>query len=196
MNGLEAVLRQAAADLDAVEARWAVVGALAVSVWTEPRFTRDVDIAVAAADDRAAEDLVHRLAGLGYEIVASVEQEATGRLATVRLRSGTEPEEAPVLDLLFASSGIEPEIVRAAEIVEVFPGLRLPVAQAGHLIALKLLSQADARPQDAVDLLALQPLLEGEEASRASEAVRLITERGYDRGRDLQADLAGWHPKG
>lgn len=190
VNGLEAVLRRAATDLDTAKARWAVVDALAVSVWTEPRFTRDIDLAVATADDRTAEDLVHRLTGLGYEIVASAEQEATGRLATVRLRSRTEPEEAPVLDLLFASSGIESEIARAAVVVEVLPGLRLPVARAGHLVALKLLSQADARPQDAVDLRALQPQLEGDEATRAREAVRLIAERGYDRGRDLAADLA------
>ena len=46
------VLRQAAADLDAIGARWAVIGGLAVAFRAEPRFTKDVDVAVAVADDR------------------------------------------------------------------------------------------------------------------------------------------------
>jgi len=44
-----------------------------------------------------------------------------------------------IVDLLFASSGIEPEITAAAEVLTVARGLRMPVARTGHLIALKLL---------------------------------------------------------
>jgi len=55
------LLRQISALLDKQHQAWALVGGLAVSVRTEPRFTRDLDLAVAVADDRAAEDLVHRL---------------------------------------------------------------------------------------------------------------------------------------
>ncbi len=35
--------------------RWALIGGLAVAVRAEPRFTRDVDLAVAVADDRELE---------------------------------------------------------------------------------------------------------------------------------------------
>ncbi|HEY7363147.1 MAG TPA: hypothetical protein VIE37_03490, partial [Methylomirabilota bacterium] len=47
MSRLESVLRRAAGDLQALGRGWAVVGALAVSARTEPRFTRDVDLVVA-----------------------------------------------------------------------------------------------------------------------------------------------------
>jgi hypothetical protein len=59
-------------------------------------------------------------------------------------------------DLLFASCGIEPEVVAAADAIELFQGLSVPVATIGHLIALKVLSRDDdTRPQDIVDLRAL-----------------------------------------
>ncbi len=42
MNHLEAILRASALDLAALRLRWAVVGGLAVSARTEPRFTCDL----------------------------------------------------------------------------------------------------------------------------------------------------------
>jgi hypothetical protein len=61
-----------------------------------------------------------------------------------------------VVDLLFASSGIEPEIAAAADALDVVPGLAVPTARMGHLIALKVLARDDrTRPQDRVDLPAL-----------------------------------------
>jgi hypothetical protein len=84
-----------------------------------------------------------------------VEQEAVGRLATARLRRSSEPA-SPVIDLLFASSGIEPEVVAEADAIELLPQLRVRVATTGHLIALKVLARDDVtRPQDAGDLRAL-----------------------------------------
>jgi hypothetical protein len=56
----------------------------------------------------------------GIETV--VEQEAVGRLATVRLTRSSKLQ-APVIDLLFASSGIEPEVVAEAERIELLPNL-------------------------------------------------------------------------
>lgn len=95
---------------------------------------------------------MRELAGVGYAVGSIVEQEAVGRLATVRLTLSSAPR-APVLDLLFAPSGIEPEVVAAAETVEVLPRLTIPVASTGHLIALNALSRDDARrPPDPVDL--------------------------------------------
>ncbi|MFL5365270.1 MAG: hypothetical protein ACJ781_07310, partial [Myxococcales bacterium] len=87
--------------------RFALVGGLAVSVRGEVRTTRDVDIAVAVAGDEELEALVTDLAGSGYRVLATVEHEERGRLATVRLVSPI----GFMVDLLAASSGIEPEIV-------------------------------------------------------------------------------------
>ena len=62
-----------------------VVGGLAVSARCDPRFTRDVDIAVMVEGDNRAEALVHALASRGMRIVSLVEQESVGRLAMARL---------------------------------------------------------------------------------------------------------------
>ena len=58
-------------------------------------------------DDAA---LVLELHAVGYRVAALVEEEATRRLATIRLIPPGERERGVVVDLLFASSGIEPEI--------------------------------------------------------------------------------------
>jgi hypothetical protein len=72
MNQLEAGLRRIASALDRSSVKWALVGGFAVSARVEPRFTRDIDLAVAVEDDAAAESLVRQLMGEGYALFASV----------------------------------------------------------------------------------------------------------------------------
>lgn len=168
----------------------ALLGGLAVSVWTEPRFTRDVDLAVAVRSDADAERLVQDLIGAGYRLLTTVEQTSAGRLATARVLPPGESEEGLIVDLLFASSGIEPEIVGAAAEMDIGAGIPVPVARVGHLVALKLLAQDDVtRPQDALDLHALKSVLDAAEEQRARDACELIVRRGFHRGRDLRALL-------
>jgi hypothetical protein len=189
VTALETCLRRILRDLTSAGVAHALVGGMAVSVRTEPRFTRDADVAVAVENDSEAEALVLRLRGFGYTVSAVVEQEAVARLATVRLALDS-GRRAPVVDLLFASSGIEPEIVTAAEPIDLLPNFRMPVARIGHLIALKVLSRDDTRrPQDLVDLRALLRVASPEEQQRARDALGLIAARGYHRGRDLLAGL-------
>jgi nucleotidyltransferase AbiEii toxin of type IV toxin-antitoxin system len=188
MTSLEAALRRIDADLREVAVSFALVGGLAVSVRIEPRFTRDADL-VAVTNDAQAEDLIAALRGWGYRIDATVEQDAVGRLATVRLARATETD-APIIDRLFASSGIEAEVIAEAESLELLPNLTMRVARIGHLIALKVLSRDDIeRPQDLVDLRSLLRVATATELARAREAVGLITSRGYHRGRLLMSDL-------
>jgi hypothetical protein len=189
VTSLEAALRQIGADLTRAHVSFALIGGLAVSVRTEPRFTRDADLAVALASDAEAEALIHELRARDYRIEAIVEQEAVGRLATVRLTFSSEPR-GPVIDLLFASSGIEPEVVADAEPIELLPSLTMGVARTGHLIALKILSRDDAgRPQDLVDLRALLRVASPSELERARDSLALIAARGYHRGRDLMSEM-------
>ena len=191
MTSLEAILRRIGADLTEAGVSFALIGGLAVSARTEPRFTRDADLAVALDSDARAQALVHRLRLLGYGIAAIVEQEAVGRLATVRLTPSRVPH-APVVDLLFASSGIESEVVAEADLIEVLPRLTVPVAKTGHLIALKVLSRDDAtRPQDVLDLRALVDSASAADLALARHALEWITARGYDRGRDLVGAMNG-----
>jgi predicted nucleotidyltransferase len=190
MNALADGLRRASRDLTALERAWALVGGLAVSVRTEPRFTRDVDLAVVVRDDADAERLIGQLAREGYRLLFTVEQDAVGRLATVRLALPLASAGDIVLDLLFASSGIEPELVAAAEPIEVWPGLTVPVPRVGHLIALKVLARDDRhRPQDAADLRALLAVAAAEELERARASLAWVTARGYHRRKDLQAEF-------
>lgn len=186
------VLRLTAEALEAQHQSWALVGGLAVSVRAEPRFTRDIDVAVAVVDDAAAEALVSHLRASGFRLRMSLEHDALGRLAAVRLTPPGEPDEGVVVDLLFTSSGIEPEICRDADRLELTPGLTVPVAQAGHLVAMKLLSIAPERPQDGVDLHALIPKLNDTERKRARIATARIEELGANRARPLRDDLERW----
>jgi predicted nucleotidyltransferase len=190
LSQLESTLRRLARDLAELNCRWALVGALAVSARTEPRFTRDIDVAVAVADDEEAERLVRELQSRRYLAQAVVEQEATHRLATVRFIPPGNDATGIVLDALFASSGIEPEIVAEAETLELLSDLRIPVATVGHLIALKLLARDDeSRPQDRIDLVALGRVATDTDLDRTRTAIALIEKRGFHRGKRLAAEL-------
>lgn len=190
MTTLEGALRQIGLDLGAASVPFALIGGLAVSARTEPRFTRDADLAVALTTDAEAEALIHTLASCGYDVSAVVEQTAVSRLATVRLTRSID-RSGPVIDLLFASSGIEREVVAAAEPLELLSNLTIPVARIGHLIALKVLSRDDvARPQDFVDLRALLRSASPADLAQAREGIALIVARGYHRDRDLVSAFA------
>ncbi len=165
--------------------RLVLVGGLAVSARTVPRFTRDVDFSVAVTDDAGAEALVHEAQRFGYLVEATLEHRGSGRLATVRLRRDRDP----IVDLLFAACGIEPEIATDATSLLVL-AQAVPVATVGHLIAMKLVSRdARRRPRDEEDLLGLARVADQAEWARAERAVALIEERGFSRGRDLRAAL-------
>ena len=190
LSRLESTLRRAARDLNDLGRRWALVGGLAVSARAQPRFTRDIDLVVLVASDPDAERLVHDLQARGYRVQAIVEQEAAARLATARLLPTEEDETGIVIDALFASSGIEREIVSAAETLEVLPGLRIPVATIGHLIALKVLARDDrARPMDHADLVGLIGAAAPADIDQARTAIALIERRGFQRDKDLRAEL-------
>jgi hypothetical protein len=180
---VESALRRAIADLNAIKVQWSLIGGLAISVRSVPRFTKDLDFAVAVAGDPEAEDVVHRLRGRGYQPVEVLEQDYVERLSGVRLEHNSSDV---VVDLLFASSGIEGEVVASATRVEVLPQLLAPVATTGHLIALKVLA---GRNQDLTDLEALIPGASTADLDVARNAVRLIQARGFNRGQDVVADL-------
>lgn len=189
MSGLVQAATRATTVIEQKGLRYCLVGGFAVSVRTEPRFTRDLDLAVAVDDDAEAEGLSRALLDAGFHAEAMVEQDSVGRLATVRLVDA----DGWRVDLLFASSGIEAELVAGATTLEVLPGLVLPVASIGHLVALKLLARDDdTRPQDVGDLRALRDAATDDDVTEASRAVALIDQRGYARGRDLRTALDTW----
>jgi hypothetical protein len=189
VTDLEAALIRLDTDLQALRVRWALVGGWAVSLLAEPRTTRDVDVTVVVANDREAERIAREFRHRGYGFLPEsvVEQTAVHRLATVRFVSPAPTTEETIVDLLFASSGIEPDIVAAASRLEVLPEFLVPVAQLGHMIALKVLA---GRAQDVADLQTLRRYAEDRDLKLARESLELISRRGYDRGKDLLAEFA------
>ncbi len=130
-------------------------------------------LAVAVSSDSEAEALVHGLLGEGFQAVATVEHEESKRLATARIAPFGSSPQGLVLDMLFASSGIETDICMAAESLLVFPKLAVPVARMYHLIALKVLSRDDrTRPQDASDLRQLIANADSSDLEAACDAAR------------------------
>ncbi|HXU45802.1 MAG TPA: nucleotidyl transferase AbiEii/AbiGii toxin family protein [Thermoanaerobaculia bacterium] len=189
MNRLQRSLRRLDVEFRELGVRWALVGGLAVSIRAEPRTTRDVDVAVAVSDDREAEILVRSLRSRGYSDLPSgavIEQTDRGRLATVRLVSPEPSDEGLVVDLLFASSGIEPDIVARADRIQVLSSTFVPVARTGHLLALKLLA---GRDQDWADLRSLIAVAKEEDLELCRKAIAQIRERGFQRDKDLDRDL-------
>lgn len=175
----------AAADLTELGVSFALVGGLAVSAWGEPRYTRDVDLAVGVDGDEDAERLIRALAVRGYEIVTIVEQTRTKRLATARLRRAA--DRTVLIDLLFASSGIERELAAGAVRID-----DVPVGRVGHLLALKVLSESERRLQDRIDIQELTKVASDEDWQTAEAMVRLIKARGFHRGRALVTRLRRW----
>ncbi len=192
MTSLAHILDRVCQDLRGEQVRFALVGGLAVSARARPRFTQDVDLAVAIESDSDAERLVRSLGARGYRIAEVLESARTGCLSTVRFHppaasARTSPTPAGV-DLLFTTSGIETEIVERAEPVEV-EGILVPVASRGHLIALKVLAASADRPRDREDLLELLRLATEQDIQLARGALELITVRGANRDKDLIREL-------
>ncbi|MBT3220345.1 MAG: hypothetical protein HN348_14765 [Proteobacteria bacterium] len=70
--------------------------------------------------------------------------------------------------------------------LELMPECAVPVAQTGHLIALKLLSRDPRyRPDDDGDIRKLIGAASPAQLELARASVRLITERQHHRDRDL-----------
>jgi predicted nucleotidyltransferase len=187
---------QAAKDLGQAELEFALVGGLAVSARGAPRFTADVDFAIAVSGDEAAEAAVFRMQRLGYLVQTTIEDKLTGRLSTARLVGVARPR--VVVDLLFNACGVESEVVAQATLTTLLPGVQVPVARAGHLLAMKVLALDDKRrPQDRMDVASLLPHADSKERALARAALERIQALGKGRGKKLVAlfdRLAAAHP--
>lgn len=194
---IEMLLRHVVEDVRDAQGRFALVGGVALGARTMPRFTHDVDLALAVTDDGQAESILAYLIRYGYRRRAELNHQRTQRLMTMRLippydipaimQNPEDDEGEPIADLIFSTCGIEPEIVAAADPVEVFPDLILPTARVPHLIAMKLVSESETRLQDRMDLLALIRSATADDLRLVPDLLDLITTRGYHQDKDLPA---------
>lgn len=178
---LDQALTDAIAVLESNGHSFAVVGGLAASVRGEVRFTRDIDVAVSVRGDDDAEQVVHDFVQSGWEVLATVEQDAQKRMATARLRGPSKV----ICDLIFATTGIEAEIVAAAEPVMILKSLVVPTATAEALLAMKVLSATERRIRDIADIQAILAHSTTIDTALVESLLKLIEERGYARGQDL-----------
>jgi predicted nucleotidyltransferase len=190
MTMMLSALRKVTEDLNATKRSWCLIGALAVSVYSEPRTTRDIDIAI-ALDDRSEQDsFVEVLIAAGYrshQVLMHVEP--VQRLGHRIVLEGSHGMTVAI-DLLFSSSGIETEVVREAVTIEILPDLEVPVASRPHLLAMKVLSRNDSdRVRDDLDLQGLLAEASPVDIEAAKTALKMITSRGYNRGKDLEAEF-------
>jgi hypothetical protein len=165
--------------------RFALAGGLAVSQRAEPRFTRDVDLVIVASRDAEVEWLVQELRLVGYAPVVVVEHVDRKRLSTVRLASPS----GIVVDLIAATSGIEDQVVSRATPVAVGAAGELLVARAEDLLAMKVLSMSERRPQDRMDALSLLLVNDGLDLDDVRQSLATMTERGFHRDQDLLGKL-------
>lgn len=179
LTRLKKALIRLDADLRAVGARWALVGGFAVILRAESRSTRDLDLVLAVSGEREAESVVLSLRMRGYRDhpKGGMIERKDGRLSTVRLVSPPlEDNTGSEIDLLIACAGVEAEVVAAATPMELMPGVVIPVARAGHLVALKLLA---GRLKDLEHIHLLIRGMGADEMQIARETVDLIERRGF-----------------
>ncbi len=128
----------------------AAVGGIALSVWGEPRATRDVDVRVLLRRKEAA----RLLEVLGTEYVALSDDPLQTLIhfgfLFVEDRWGTR------LDLLLSDTDFDAEGVQRARSVELMPGLSVDVCSAEDLLIYKLISTRSRDHEDAVSIIRRQ----------------------------------------
>jgi len=183
-------LKSLSRDLDEVGADWALIGALAASIYGDPRTTKDIDVAVVVANKAELETLIVRLCSRGYRDPQSLMHLSPTFQLGMRLTIPSKKSYKIPLDLLSSSSGIEFEVVSSAQRIEILPATTLPVASLGHMIAMKVLSHNDQdRVRDKSDIISLLNKATTVDIDLARGAFVLIEQRGFNRGRDLNAML-------
>jgi hypothetical protein len=138
------LLARLAGALDGAGVPWMLVGGLAVGAWTEPRGTKDCDLAVSAADPAVLE---RALGAIGLRVVRGrLDQVAHG--GTVRL-AAIRPDAPPlVVDLLCAGTDFERAALRRCRRATVL-GVPLAIVSPDDLVVYKLIA---GRPQDLADV--------------------------------------------
>ena len=169
-----------------LNARFAVIGGLAVSVRTEPRFTKDADFLVAVANDAESERIGQAMIRHGFTLAALFERTDIARIATMRFMLAD-----VYVDLLTGVCGAEAEIVADASEVTILEGRRCAVASVGALIGLKALACCNRKkPDDQADLQRLLAVASGADITAAFAFVGLMESRNAPGASRLRAILA------
>ncbi|MGB9870680.1 MAG: nucleotidyltransferase [Anaerolineae bacterium] len=124
-----------------------VVGGLALSVWGEPRATRDVDVRVLLGRDEA-----HRLLSAladEYALLADEPLETLRKMGFLFVQDRTGVR----LDLLLADTDFDRKVVERARPVEIAPGKVILVCSAEDLLIYKWISTHPRDDENAASIV-------------------------------------------
>lgn len=141
----ERLLRDLGRVLDDAGVPWMIVGGLAVGAWTEPRGTKDCDVAIALPRDTGALERALRAVDL---VVARGELSRAVEGGSVRLRLERENAAPVLVDLLCAGTAFEHEALSRSRPLAVL-GVPSRVVAPDDLLVYKLIA---GRPQDLADI--------------------------------------------
>lgn len=139
------LLAELGTALDTIGVPWMLVGGLAVGAWTEPRGTKDCDLAISVPEDPSA--LADALAGAGLVVLRGDLARARDG-AAIRLRLDRDGVPPIAVDLLCAGTPFEQEAL-ARRTRRAVLGVELSVVQPDDLVIYKLIA---GRPQDLADI--------------------------------------------
>jgi hypothetical protein len=139
-----ALLTELAAALDEQGIEWMLVGGLAVGVWTVPRGTKDIDLALTVPSTAR---LAAALAAARLEVAPS-QLEGLPQGGVVRVRRSEPGRPSLVVDLLCAGTKFEREALGLRRPTELF-GVRTWVVSPDDLLLYKLIA---GRPRDMADV--------------------------------------------
>jgi hypothetical protein len=139
------LLRALSGVLARLDVRWYVFGAQAVLHWGRPRFTQDIDVTVQLGSIETSH-LVDELQKSGFVLRVEGTAAFIRQTRVVPLEFGTS---GWALDVVLGGPGLEEEFQQRAVLVEVAPGLTVPIISAEDLVVTKVLA---GRPKDLDDI--------------------------------------------
>jgi predicted nucleotidyltransferase len=143
----ETTLAHICSALNREEAKYVLVGAMALQLWGSTRATRDVDILIEATVPNA-ERVLRALGGIGFGLAKEWLAEEVARKPVSIIG------DIPRVDILTVAWSVHyPEAALDATVFEV-EGVKIPAASIEHLIA----SKRTGRLQDAADIEALEEI--------------------------------------
>ena len=139
-----ATLQRLVLALDHIAVPYAIIGGVAVSIRSVPRYTQDVD-AVMWFGETGWQELLDKLISHGFIARSSrpIEFARLNRLLLLVDKDGIQ------VDLSFGALPFEEHTVRNAERIEVADRLTAPIASAEALLIMKAIAW---RPKDHVDI--------------------------------------------
>ena len=140
-------LAQVCSALNREEAKYVLVGALAMQLWGSTRATRDVDILIEASVPNA-ERVLRALGEIGFGLAKEWFADEVAKKPVTIIG------DSPRVDVLTVAWSVRyPEAARDATVFEV-EGVKIPAASIEHLIV----SKRTGRLQDAADIETLEEI--------------------------------------